>query len=99
MVSSFKSTFVSGNFPPPLDLTRYITKSDDRYVAGGGFGDVYRCWYRQGSQKEVRVRSMIHAACDSPFPQVAVKAFRFRFAMDGNANDRSVKVTHLVHNQ
>jgi hypothetical protein len=34
-----------------------------------------------------------------PFPQVAVKAFRFRFAIDGDSNDRSAKVTHHVHNQ
>lgn len=47
-------TFVS-NFPPPPDLTRYISKADDQYVAGGGFGDVYRCWYDDGSLKEVRM--------------------------------------------
>ncbi|KAF8553430.1 kinase-like protein [Imleria badia] len=34
------------------DLTPYIVKADDRYVAGGGFGDVYRCWYNDGSPKE-----------------------------------------------
>ena len=53
MVSSFKSTFVSANFPPPPDLTSYIFKVDDQYVAGGGFGDVDKCWYRNGSPKEV----------------------------------------------
>ena len=47
-------TLVSANFPPPPDLTLYITKADDQCVAGGGFGDVYRCWYRHaGSPKEV----------------------------------------------
>ena len=50
------STFLSTNSPPPQDLTPYIAKADDdQYVAGGGFGDVYRCWYHCGSPKEVRV--------------------------------------------
>ena len=87
------------NFPPPPDLTPYITKADDQYVAGGGFGDVYRCWYCDGSPKEVRVSLMTHAACYLPLPQVAVKAFRFMFAIDGDANDRPVKVTHVIHTQ
>ncbi|KAG6382175.1 WD40-repeat-containing domain protein [Boletus reticuloceps] len=50
------STLVASH-PPPLDLTRYITKSDDQYVAGGGFGDVYRCRYLNGSPKEVAVKA------------------------------------------
>ena len=99
MVPSFKLTFFSANFPPPPDLTPYIFKADDQYVAGGGFGDVYRCWYRDGSPKEVRVWCMTHAASDLRLPQVAVKAFRFRFAIDGDANAGSVKVTHLNYNQ
>ena len=97
--SSFKSTFVSANLPPPPDLTPYIAKYDDhQYVAGGGFGDVYRCWYRDGSPKEVRVWSMTHAACYLHPTQVAVKAFRFRFAIDADANNGSAKVTHSTHN-
>lgn len=41
--------------PPPPDLTPYIVKIDDQYLAGGGFGDVYRCRYIDGSkQQEVR---------------------------------------------
>ena len=99
MASSFKSTLVSANYPPPPDLTPYIFKVNDQYVAGGGFGDVYRCWCRDGSPKEVRVWPMTHAPCYLPLPQVAVKAFRFRFAIDGDANDRSAKVTHFIHNQ
>ncbi|KAF8419800.1 quinon protein alcohol dehydrogenase-like superfamily [Boletus edulis BED1] len=62
-------------FPPPPDLTRYITKVDDQYVAGGGFGDVFRCRYHDSSPKEV-----------------AVKAFRFAFAIDGDASEKSVKM-------
>ncbi|KAF8547287.1 kinase-like protein [Imleria badia] len=54
------------------DLTPYILKANDQYVAGGGFGDVYRCWYVAGSPKEV-----------------AVKAFRFTFAINGDASDTS----------
>ncbi|KAF8549953.1 kinase-like protein, partial [Imleria badia] len=68
-------TTLGADFPPPPDLTSYIAKADDQYVAGGGFGDVYRCWYHDGSLKEV-----------------AVKAFRFRFAIDGDASDTSVKM-------
>ena len=52
MVSSSKSTVVSANSPAPPDLTHYIFKADDQYVAGGGF-DVHRCWYRDDSPKEV----------------------------------------------
>ncbi|KAF8553718.1 WD40 repeat-like protein [Imleria badia] len=48
--------FVSANFPPPPDLTPYIFKAD-HYVAGGSFGDVYRCWYNDGSPKEVAVKA------------------------------------------
>jgi len=33
---------VSANSQPPLDLTPYIIKSNDHYVAGGAFADVYR---------------------------------------------------------
>jgi len=94
MVSSPKSTSISANVPPPLDLTSYILRADDQYVAGGGFGDVYRCQYRDGSPKEVRVWSTAHATCYLPLPQVAVKAFRFTFAVDGNVSkSRSTKVT------
>ena len=41
------------------------------------------------------------ALCDSPLPQVAVKTFRFNFALDGDTTrrNRSHKVTHLIHNQ
>ena len=35
-------------------------------------------------------------ACYLPPPQVAVKAFRFRFAIDGDANNGSDKVAHLI---
>jgi len=90
--------FVSPNFPPPPDLTPYIVKADDHYVAGGAFGDVYRCWYRDGLPKEVRIWCKTHAACDLLHHQVAVKAFRFKFAMDGDAS-RSTKVTRLIHRQ
>ena len=41
---------------------------------------------------------MTHAACYLPLPQVAVKAFRFRFSIDGDANKGSAKVTYLIHN-
>ena len=91
--------FVSANLLPSPDLTPYIAKADDQYVAGGGFGDVYRCWYRDGSQKEVRVWCTSHAACHSPLPQVAVKAFRLKFAIDEDTSDSSDKVTRLIHNQ
>ncbi|KAF8124563.1 kinase-like domain-containing protein, partial [Boletus edulis] len=67
---------LGANFPPPPDLTRYIARADHQYVAGGGFGDVYRCWYHDGSPKK----------------EVAVKAFRFTFSIDGDANDRSTKM-------
>ncbi|KAF8553703.1 hypothetical protein OG21DRAFT_1200025 [Imleria badia] len=77
--------------PPPPDLTPYITKADDQYVAGGGFGDIYRCWYRDGSPKEVRVWQMTHLPLFTAL-QVAVKAFRFTFAIDGDVSDRSTKM-------
>ena len=96
MVSSFKSTFVSAIAPPP-DLTPHIAKADDQYVAGGGFGDVYKCWYHDGSPKEVRVSSMTHAACYLHLIQVAVKAFRFRFSIDGDASNGSAKVSYFIH--
>ena len=50
---------VTQSFPPttqpsPPDLTLYIVKTYDQYLAGGGFGDVYRCWCRDDStQQEV----------------------------------------------
>ena len=44
---------LSADFPPPADLTPYISREIDQYIAGGGFGDVYRCWYRDGVPKEV----------------------------------------------
>ena len=99
MIYSLKSNCVSANFLSPLDLTSYISKVDYQYVAGGGYGDVYKCWYRDGSPKEVRVWSMTHATCHLPLSQGAVKAFRFRSAINGDSNDRSAKVTQLVHNQ
>ncbi|KAG6369044.1 kinase-like domain-containing protein [Boletus reticuloceps] len=68
-------TTLGANFPPPPDLTPYIARGDDQYIAGGGFGDVYRRWYHNGSPKEV-----------------AVKAFRFTFSIDGDANNRSTKM-------
>ncbi|KAG6375771.1 kinase-like domain-containing protein [Boletus reticuloceps] len=40
------------------DLTPYIIKADDQYVARGDFGDVYRCWYHDGSPKEVAVKAL-----------------------------------------
>ena len=40
---------------------------------------------------------MTHAACYLTLPQVAVKAFRIRFSIDGD-NDRFAKVTYLIHN-
>ncbi|KAF8124565.1 kinase-like domain-containing protein [Boletus edulis] len=67
---------IGANFPPPPDLTRYIARADHQYVAGGSFGDVYRCWYHDGS----------------PEKEVAVKAFRFAFSIDGDANNRSTKM-------
>ncbi|KAI9567214.1 WD40-repeat-containing domain protein [Boletus coccyginus] len=66
----------NANFPPPPDLTPYIFRADDQYVAGGGFGDVYRCWCDHGG---------------SPV-EVAVKAFRFTFATDGDTSDKSAKM-------
>ncbi|KAF8419801.1 WD40-repeat-containing domain protein [Boletus edulis BED1] len=63
------------NLPRPPDLTRYITRVNDQYIAGGGFGDVYRCWYHDNLPKEV-----------------AVKAFRFAFATNGDANEKSDKM-------
>ncbi|KAI9567234.1 kinase-like domain-containing protein, partial [Boletus coccyginus] len=65
----------NANVPPPPDLTCYIVRADEQYVAGGGFGDVYRCWYSANSRKEV-----------------AVKAFRFTFAIDGDVSNRSTKM-------
>ncbi|KAF8549324.1 kinase-like protein [Imleria badia] len=53
---------ISTSFSPPPDLTPYISKADGQCVAGGGFGDVYRCWYH----------------CDGSPKEVAVKALRFR---------------------
>ena len=41
---------------------------------------------------------MTHAACYLTLPQVAVKALRRKFSIDGDANDRSVKVSYLIHN-
>ncbi|KAF8553698.1 kinase-like protein [Imleria badia] len=67
---------IGTSFPLPPDLTPYIFKVDDHYVAGGGFGDVYRCWYAGGSALR----------------EVAVKAFRFTFAIDGDVTDRSAKM-------
>ncbi|KAG6382182.1 quinon protein alcohol dehydrogenase-like superfamily [Boletus reticuloceps] len=49
-----ETSSLNTNFPPPPDLTRYITKVDDQYVAGGGFGDVYRCC---GKGISIRVRN------------------------------------------
>ena len=48
--------------PPPPNLTAYIHKIDHQYVAGGGFGDVYKCRYlRDGlGPQEVRERFTIH---------------------------------------
>ncbi|KAF8131852.1 WD40-repeat-containing domain protein, partial [Boletus edulis] len=74
-MSNLESSLVSTNFAPPPDLTRYIAKAEDQYAAGGGFGDVYRCWCYYGSPKEV-----------------AVKAFRFAFAINGDANNKSAKM-------
>ena len=87
---SVKSIFVSDNFPPPPDLTPHITKTDDQPFSGGGFGDVYKCWYRDNLQNHVGTSHMT---------QVAVKAFRFRFGVDGDANDRSVKVMRTIYDQ
>lgn len=36
----------------PPDLTPYIVKTGHQYVAGGAFGDVYRCRYLNGSTSE-----------------------------------------------
>ena len=46
------SSFSPMSAPAP-DLTSCIAKSNDQYIAGGGFGDVYRCWYINESRKEV----------------------------------------------
>ncbi|KAN0081687.1 Protein kinase-like domain containing protein [Tylopilus felleus] len=76
IVAWSRSTFISGTFPPPPYLTPYIFKINDQYIAGGGYGDVYKCRYENdGSPKEV-----------------AVKAFRFRLAIDEDASDKSVKM-------
>lgn len=40
--------------------------------------------------------SMTHAVCYSLFYQVAVKAFRFRLAIDEDASDKSVKVIRVI---
>ena len=82
---SVKATFVSGNFLPLSDLTPYIIKTNDQPFSGGGFGDVYRCWYHDN-----RVGT-------PHMTQVAVKAFRFRFGVDGDANDRPVKVMRVIY--
>ena len=41
---------------------------------------------------------IMHAACYLPLPQVAVKAFRFTFAMDGYPGNRT-RVIRLFYNQ
>ena len=87
---SVKSIFVSDNFPPPPDLTPRITKTDDQPFSGGGFGDVYRCWYHDNLQNRIGT---------SHKTQVAVKVFRFRFGVDGDASGRSVKVMRIIYNQ
>ncbi|KAF8552778.1 kinase-like protein [Imleria badia] len=70
---------IGTNLPLPPDLTPYIPKVDAQPVAGGGFGDVYRCWchYPGDSRKEV-----------------AVKALRFRYAIDGDVSDKPAKMLH-----
>ncbi|KAF8556861.1 kinase-like protein [Imleria badia] len=75
MEPRYETSTLGENIPPPPDLTPYIKKADDQYVAGGGFGDVYRRRYFGDSPKEV-----------------AVKAFRFTFAIDGDTSDRSTKM-------
>jgi len=54
----FRSTLISANFPPPPDLTPYLVRADDQYVAGGGFGDVYKCWYHGNPSMEVSTVSV-----------------------------------------
>ncbi|KAG6382177.1 WD40-repeat-containing domain protein [Boletus reticuloceps] len=61
---------------PSPDLTPYIVRTDNHYLAGGSFGDIYRCRYVGGLEPK----------------EVAVKAFRFRIAMEGDTDDRSVKM-------
>jgi len=53
-----------------------VTRMEKRYLAGGSFGDVYKCCYQNGSMRT----------------EVAVKAFRFKFTMGKNAGDKSVKM-------
>ncbi|KAG6382167.1 WD40-repeat-containing domain protein [Boletus reticuloceps] len=81
---------------PPPDLTPHIVRADNQYVAGGGFGDMYRCWYHDGSPKEVRVWNTTLAVYWLPLPQVAVKSLRFSFAIDGDASEMSTKVIDLT---
>lgn len=92
--SPCKPTPLSAEFPPPPDLTHHLTKANDQYVAGGGFGDIYKCWYLDGSPKEVRLYNRIPTTylCLAG-SQVAVKAFRFSCAVDGDVNNGSSKVT------
>ena len=85
-------SFDLSTVPPPPDLTPYISKADDRYIAGGGFGDIYRCWYHDGFPTEVRTYYITLPMCHSPPLKVAVKAFRFSFTLDDDMGNRSHKV-------
>ncbi|KAG6382172.1 WD40-repeat-containing domain protein [Boletus reticuloceps] len=62
---------------PPPDLTPHIVRADDQYVAGGGFGDVYRCWYHDGTPKEVAVKSLRFSfAIDGDASEMSTKTLR-----------------------
>ncbi|KAG9312311.1 kinase-like domain-containing protein [Chiua virens] len=71
LVQSTRSSFDASL--PLLDITPFIIKNKDHSVGGGGFGDVYKCWYINGGLSK----------------EVAVKAFRFRFAMGGATGNSS----------
>lgn len=60
-----------------LDLTNRIVKIQGQYAEGGRLGDVYKCQLKSSSGTT----------------EVAVKAFRFRFTLEGETADNSSKIS------
>ncbi|KAG9312304.1 kinase-like domain-containing protein [Chiua virens] len=75
IVQSTRSSF-DASLPLPPDLTPFIIKNKDHSIGGGGFGDVYKCWYINGDLSK----------------EVAVKAFRFRFVTGAGTGNSSHKI-------
>ncbi|KAG6375290.1 hypothetical protein JVT61DRAFT_3512 [Boletus reticuloceps] len=59
-----------------MDLTDRIVKIQGQYLEGGRFGDVYKCQLKNASD----------------IMEVAVKAFRFRLALEEERVDELTKV-------